>query len=337
MSYDVNVYGHFELDDSDYEFSADAQGAEPIVDHPAGQWTACAPPAGWSPQFLVLNASKEMTLLAEQYWRLGNRYLVFWNALAEVEDTFELQRFPFDRQVMTCPIAVTNGAVRPFDRGLIAQKLPPFFDNVLDDDFFVLAQSILEHWKVAWIQPTIEGDLVEIKIGLERQSMFFVTNICGFVFVIVLSAFASIIIPRNIAIADRLSLVITLMLAVVAFKFVIVTMTPPTSYLTLLDGYLLLSMFLLFSVLVKDFLITRLDASQLVDESVTLAMAISWVLFHVVLRIGAARKWFVWPWTVVQDKQSEGEACNIEAGSAFIAVGDKQRRQHLERMLGISH
>ena len=54
---------------------------------------------------------------------------------------------------------------------------------------------------------------------------------------IVVCCYASLAVPKD-EVADRLSVSVTLMLATVAFKFVITNILPPVSYLTWMDRYI---------------------------------------------------------------------------------------------------
>ena len=86
--------------------------------------------------------------------------------------------------------------------------------------------------------PDMVDSEVRCEIELTRVPMYYLCNIVLVVFVLVLVSFCVVGVPFE-DLADRMSITMTLMLTVVAFKFVIAGMVPPTPYLTFMDKYVL--------------------------------------------------------------------------------------------------
>jgi hypothetical protein len=159
---------------------------------------------------------------------------------------------------------------------------------------------------VDYVDSAIHGDVIELEFGLERLPEFFVYNVGGFLFILSLAANATTAVDID-DIADRLSLAVTLMLAVIAFKFVVVSMIPPTAFITLLDKYILSSMGYIFLVLIKDVVWSTAGLSQSSDRFATLIWACIWILVHVVLAVASFRGWFLLDWDQVEDDQVDAK------------------------------
>jgi len=81
--------------------------------------------------------------------------------------------------------------------------------------------------------------LLKMKLSVERKCSYWVLNVVIPLFFIVCCSVVSYVLPPQ-DLADRLSVSLTLLLTMIAFKFIIADKLPPISYLTLLDGYILL-------------------------------------------------------------------------------------------------
>ncbi len=69
--------------------------------------------------------------------------------------------------------------------------------------------------------------------------------------ILLFRAFSTFAIPRG-EIADRLSVTVTLMLAAVAFQFIVSTMLPKVSYLTVMDYYMLSGFVMLILMVLEN-------------------------------------------------------------------------------------
>ena len=74
-------------------------------------------------------------------------------------------------------------------------------------------------------------------------------------------------------IADRLSVTVTLMLAAVAFMFIVSTMLPKVSYLTIMDYYILVG-FGLLMLMIAENAIAGIEGLQDYSDDIDLICAI---------------------------------------------------------------
>jgi hypothetical protein len=127
-------------------------------------------------------------------------------------------------------------------------------------------------------------------------------------YLIVLAASVGCAIPLD-SVADRFALDSTLILTVVAFKFVTSEMTPKTPYMTRMDQFMLTGVLVLMLVLVKDFVVAMLaremeDQGDIdpnnrsfwfdtleadtveVDNAFSIGLATAWTLFVILIVVG---------------------------------------------------
>ena len=92
---------------------------------------------------------------------------------------------------------------------------------------------------------------LSIRLRVNRLPAYYFGNIIFPNFLIVAGCFSAFVIPRE-DIADRLSVTVTLMLAAVAFRFIVSTMLPKVSYLTIMDYYLLVGFVALILMIAEN-------------------------------------------------------------------------------------
>jgi hypothetical protein len=129
-----------------------------------------------------------------------------------------------------------------------------------------------ETWKMAAldVDRTDDDTKFDARLIICREPSFFLWNV-GFVnFTLVLVSFTVSGIPPS-DLADRLSVTLTCMLTSVAFKFVLISMLPVCSYLTLLDRYILASFFLLGLNALENFVVCWLPDEPAVDHDAEVA------------------------------------------------------------------
>jgi len=163
------------------------------------------------------------------------------------------------------------------------------------------AERQLWFLKTAWVvlYKTGHGDQLCSTVFIERFPWYYLANIGGFVFCLVIASFITVISSKE-SLMDRFSISITLMAAVIALKFVMVSMVPQTNYMTFLDWYVLFLMVLL-SVIVKDFIIGILFQRKNenvtdIDYYATAMLSGSWVLVNVMIVSLARSKAFCASW-----------------------------------------
>ena len=136
-----------------------------------------------------------------------------------------------------------------------------------------------EDEKDADIEPLI------VLLRVDRRPHYYYGNIVFPNFLIGLGCGGAFIVPST-DLADRLGVLITLMLAAVAFRFVVSTMLPRVTYLTIMDKYLLLS-FIMIVILIGENTIVAVQGLfpsiewvEAFDWTFSVAFYIGWGIIH---------------------------------------------------------
>eukprot|EP00040_Diaphanoeca_grandis_P043727 m.268906 g.268906 ORF g.268906 m.268906 type:complete len:485 (-) comp81239_c0_seq1:26-1480(-) len=144
---------------------------------------------------------------------------------------FQLDSFPFDFQEFTMDIRLNN-------------KHKHLFDLTVHAVMFNRKALTLQEW--VQMPPTVKrGDTqkdrhTNVSMIVKRKANYYVTNIVSLMTGLVTLCFSAFSVELE-DIADRMSIILTLLLTAVAFKFVIADSLPKLSYSTLMDYYLLLN------------------------------------------------------------------------------------------------
>lgn len=119
---------------------------------------------------------------------------------------------------------------------------------------------ILEEWHLQNLLFTRAGVLksdtttyptLSVEVELHRQYTYYMQNVFFFVLLISICAFASGFVPPD-AFADRCSITLTLILTIVAFKYIIAEKLPSIAYLTIADWYVIGAFLFLVLVSVEN-------------------------------------------------------------------------------------
>ena len=225
------------------------------------------------------------------------------NWVIECYETFELNQFPFDRQLAKVSFNMNGCRLVPnrsiADGGVPSPESFPFPDD--QTQCFVS----LGNWDLNDIEGFLEVSTnksvvdseVTCIIELSRIPWFYLWNIVLVIFLLVLSSFCVVGVPIN-ALADRMSITMTISLTIVAFKFVITGMVPPTPYLTFLDMYVLFSFVVIGFEVAESFIVSyATKRNYLQSENIFFfILAALWLSIHVFLVVGTHFKWFYQPW-----------------------------------------
>ena len=199
----------------------------------------------------------------------------------------------------------------------------------------------------AWILEWAECDVHQVerqsvfvlKFGVSRDPGFYLWNVMFVHFaVVLLSAFTCAIDHADFG--ARAQVTYTLLLTLVAFKFVVATFVPRISYLTYMDKYSLLSLSMLGLVIAENFLVSGLFADEndtevwkYADRVFFATFCGVWLLFHVLLVLGARYGFFYESWTSVRavddihKKSKYADFCGKDSStSACTAEGTTTRR-----------
>lgn len=127
------------------------------------------------------------------------------------------------------------------------------FDSLVD-----YAQAL---WRLDWVDVKNDEDkfpsIYELSFGLSRNTTFYLANFVLVTFAVVFSAL-SVIAVNHQDFSGRSSITYTLLLTMVAFKFVMSSYIPKVNYLTFLDYYNILGMLMVIFVIAENFYVSEL-------------------------------------------------------------------------------
>lgn len=183
----------------------------------------------WVP-YIKFYSSPESPIIMEEanYDPCTGEVFFFRNWLVSVQETLELQRFPFDRQVIGCTYG-TNG-----DAILKPYKATRMYGTDQDSEerqqyAHLLVQLDLPVWKLHTVQMEKNDERTyTVEAHLERDPLYYLYNV---VLVLALITVTNVVVCNMDAddLGGRMGVTITLLLTAVAFKFVLNAMIPQVS------------------------------------------------------------------------------------------------------------
>jgi len=216
-------------------------------------------------------------------------YSINWTVT--FRELLELYRFPFDRQFLSINWYSSNCDFRHWSSPLS----PPNFPHTL-----LGVCTGLGNWRLEGIRSLeLNKDQhncvhsVGFKVALERRVPYYFWNVVFVLFLLVLVSFSVV----GISITDtgtRLSVSVTFVLAAVAYKYVIAYMLPAVSYLTLLDRYVVVALFIVIFQVIETYVLGHVaesdgDTANLLDTLYAGFGAGLWAVGHVLLVLGGYR------------------------------------------------
>ena len=250
---------------------------------------------------------------------------------------FDLHRFPFDRQLIKLRLSsFRNDFVKwysPLDD-------TPF--RIRNDELWreteILVVSDNNSWNLDMIRSKTSQveiqSILSITVGISRRPNYYLTNFVFVIFIIVQAGCSFIAIPYD-DFGARSSLILTLLLTIIAFKFVMASYLPVVSYQTYLDRYSVLSIFLIASIILENFIIAYVDSSDStsatkIDSIFALTMTSFWVLLHAIICVLAVFPQVLhepWEEVIKEDKSGKGNHQHIGG----LIDDDKKNALHLEK------
>lgn len=222
-----------------------------------------------------------------------------------IREVFELERFPFDRQVIKCSFQTYGGRFISWNA---SENDMPY--GIRGDSIWKVHDSVVEYDQSIWIIDWVHGEIETKEItpssfrlffGLSRTSTYYLTNFVLISFFVVGSSLSCIAIEHT-DFGNRASITYTLLLTMVALKFVMSSSIPRINYLTLFDLYNIIGMLMVIAVIVENFFVsilynsTQIEIANRVDVIFASIFAISWTLFHVLIVSGAYTGFFYMNW-----------------------------------------
>eukprot|EP00457_Paulinella_chromatophora_P004464 gb/GEZN01004476.1/.p1 GENE.gb/GEZN01004476.1/~~gb/GEZN01004476.1/.p1 ORF type:complete len:344 (+),score=61.49 gb/GEZN01004476.1/:245-1276(+) len=243
-----------------------------------------------------------------QFSRCGPKHIKWTLQLtADLSEVLELQRFPFDRQFLTCRLNIRSHwrlLEEPFDA--VPDKYA--FRTLLNSKLDASVAGWKHYAPLVLLNPGSAVGSCSLVIRVERLSVHYLCNIYLPIFVIVSAASLSFYVET---LADRTSVVLTLLLTLVAFKFVLSAELPVVNYLTAMDAYILSGYCLLALAMIENLLASELmrrseeAKADNLDYIAVIVYVSFWLTLHGVLVLGSYLGWFHASWKRVQKAQSD--------------------------------
>lgn len=194
---------------------------------------------------------------------------------------FELQQFPLDHQKLHMRAVLWDfpqSIRRPypnskdptieieFPRKLTFCKAPSlvYTESFIEYDTW----RLLDHVELRQGRTLAERNengirylSLDIAIQIERKIGFYMYNVVFPVFLLVLLSFISFFVDVQ-GLSDRMSITLTLVLTLIALKYVVTQYLPATSYMTYLDKYILASFFFMSLVAGQNVICYHIAVNQ---------------------------------------------------------------------------
>eukprot|EP01105_Mastigella_eilhardi_P013512 TRINITY_DN3081_c0_g1_i2.p1 TRINITY_DN3081_c0_g1~~TRINITY_DN3081_c0_g1_i2.p1 ORF type:complete len:310 (+),score=69.77 TRINITY_DN3081_c0_g1_i2:541-1470(+) len=265
------------------------------------------PQTAWKPDLVYVNAVSVPEPRAEHIVRKGETVYYTYLGKGTFREILELERFPFDRQLLHVEICHRK-----------TQSL--HFINSLSSPPTMLSQQT--QWECK--DPTIElfskdkiyGTPGFFFVGkVQRKPAFYMWNVCFPLFLIVALSTLATVVPAE-DISARLGLTLTLFLTATAFKIIITNYLPRTNYLTLLDIYAVVSFVLLALMGLENAIAYKLrdvpcssssSCGRLLDIAVVEVGGLLFIALHAVGLVFSYKDTFRVPWDKLDELQ-EGDS-----------------------------
>lgn len=246
--------------------------------------------------------------------RTGTVYLLRFLRLS-VKDILDLRLFPFDRQIVKLQFFSYLSYLEPWFAPIDDAPIRILLHKAWKENQFVV-NSDEDDWFIAFVDAKLVVDgrrrLVSTRFGVERNSMYYLTNFFVTMFVVV--QFGIFVVSIDCTdFGTRSSVTITLLLTLVAFKFVMGSYIPKISYQTLLDKYTIFGTLMLGVTIIENFFVSSLfnpQASPEIeyrDQVFAVVWNAVWWLAHGYLVIGERFNWFRVSWEMVKEEDERKE------------------------------
>lgn len=255
------------------------------------------------------------------------KYYVNW--VANIRDVLQLQRFPFDRQLLRLPFEVTGQDDWAFSNEWYNTE-PPWAKQA--SVTYGVCSITSPEWEMHGYRLIFYDNVGILTYWVQRKAEYYIQNFTVVVFIVVL-ANASQLACTTTAIDDRMNITLTLLLTLVAFKFVVMINVPKIPYMTLLDYNILLGILFLFSGTIWTTIIVLLsndndsfgftDRMERSEESLlywdkvdTIVISVThglWILAHIWLMVYTYGGGLRLPW-------SEVEKCKVIPSTSWELV-----------------
>ena len=259
----------------------------------------------WDPRLYFPNAIEMRSALTKRIVftdEIHMKGMVQWSyrVKGRFRCPFDISAFPFDDQVLSIYVSsYWNDTVVKFRQEMtIGNNISNALSNFADSGQWELQKYILSDVSSSKgnkingkkFSKEIREPLFQFHVHARRKYNYYLWNIASMVNMISILAFTSFSIDRS-DIGKRLSVSLTLLLTVVAFKNFVSSILPKVSYLTLLDKYVLFNVAFIFLVSIENALVGTISGSfqQSLDSAFLLVSIVVYLLFQTIFLIISIR------------------------------------------------
>ena len=196
----------------------------------------------FNPQLEIMKSNKQTMLSEYTIYIYKNKIYVEWKAASKIENNFDFTFYPFDKQKFKFQIMGFNPSNK-------VKIIGNFFDENSFKNFEVEGWKVIkkniQQVKEEWEDETY--DRLIYVIQMKREYISFVFRYIIPMGIITLFAFISILLPKK-QIESKITIQASSLISIIAFNLVLDNAIPQLSYLTLMDIFTTLSLFLVFSI-----------------------------------------------------------------------------------------
>jgi hypothetical protein len=254
-----------------------------------------------------------------------------WNRRyrAKLFQQYDLSSFPFDDHALRIVLRIPKAVDKCIMKADLTRVDGKQVDGSTMNDFQ------MHEWQHYPPQYRIvsEGEHTwkrqfHIELPVRRHYKYYVLSIYGIMCMLTTLSFLILLSPAN-NITDRLDLTFSLLVSMIAFKFVLADKVPNVNYMTRLDVYLYSCFAFLFSIACESALMTWVAEKteggesgmgidlKTVNKLFGIGLVASWILFNLFHMI---HKFFL----VSEQKERLGRKSVIEVGSRHASVVRQQ-------------
>ena len=173
-----------------------------------------------------------------------------WEVIGSFITIFQLARFPFDRQELK--IRITSG----HEDMLLQKNQSGSYRSYCNREHFAFASEYILSERVHFFEgrtkPFESSNFLSypqlvISLSVDRLASYWLLNVVLPMAIITGCSFASYVVPTS-DLADRCSITLTMLLAQVAYKYLVAEKLPTIGYATIIDVYVLFCFLVTFAL-----------------------------------------------------------------------------------------
>lgn len=203
----------------------------------------------WNPRFQILNRQRvQYTFPEDVMISPEGRVGLLQRAWGQFSEPLVLSDFPFDTQDFSITLVAPG-----HEEGMVELVEDPERPTRVNDSFTIPDWETLDWTSAISNRPILKGErglpTFEASISMKRNSQYYFSNVILPLFLIIGMSWIVFWIPSS-QMGPRISVSVTAMLTLTAYRFAIGASLPKIAYLTRLDWFILGSSILVFLSLV---------------------------------------------------------------------------------------